>query len=41
MRVRQLRIAIQNELREYNLDIGKTPQNVKEPNASWHSHAKT
>jgi len=41
MRVRQLRITIQNELREYNLDIGKTSQNVKEPNAWRCSHAKT
>jgi hypothetical protein len=41
MRVRQLRITIQNELREYNLDISKTAQNVKEPNARWHLHART
>lgn len=41
MRVRQLRITIQNELRDYNLVIGKTSQNVKEPNACRHSHAKT
>jgi hypothetical protein len=40
-RVRQLRITIQNELRDYNLVIGKTSQNVKEPNACWHAHAKT
>jgi hypothetical protein len=41
MRVRQLRITIQNELRDYNLDIDKTSQNIKEPNARWHLYAKT
>jgi hypothetical protein len=41
MRVRQLRIIIQNELRYYDLDIGKTSPYVKEQNACWHSHAKT
>ena len=41
MRVRQLRITIQNELRYYDLDIGKTPPNVKEPNEYLCSHAKS
>ena len=41
MRVRQLRIIIQNELRDHNLDVGKISQNVKEPNACRHSYAKT
>lgn len=39
-RVRQLRITMQNEMRDFSFDIGKTSQNVKEPNA-WHLYAKT
>lgn len=39
-RVRQLRIQIQNELRNFSFNTAPTSQNFKEPNA-WHSYAKT
>jgi IS4 transposase len=38
-RVRQLRIEIQNELRQFGFDTPSTIQNVKEPNACGHSYA--
>jgi hypothetical protein len=40
-RVRQLRIEIQNELRLFGFDPGKSLQNFKESNACRHSYAKT
>lgn len=41
MRVRQLRVEIQNELRLFNFDTDRTSQNVKEPNDRQHLYAKT